>query len=138
MNNIDPKDLLISLPFRGFISGSSGSGKSSFILKLLQNRSKIISGSFDRILYCSPCNFDFISEKDQQFHSELRKTVPFIEFVSSLPNLSDLLESNFKCTLLILEDMISDIISSQKFSQLYTSYSSHSNISVLTTTQKFL
>ena len=134
---INPEDLLITQPFRGFLSGSSGSGKSSFILRFLQNRSQLCKESFDRVIYCSPNHFENLSDKDRQFFLDLRKSVPFVEIVSEIPDISLLQKSESKCTLLILEDLISEIIASGSISQLYTSISAHSNVSILTTTQNY-
>ena len=122
---VKPSSLLLSCPFRGFISGSSGSGKSAFILKFLENRSKICREQFDRIIYCSNCNFDFLSEKDANFHKDLRNAVPFIELLSSLPIIEELITSEKKRTLLILDDLISDIIGSEQYAKLYKHLTLH-------------
>ena len=134
---IQSSALLLESPFRGYLSGSSGSGKSAFILRLLENRSQICKSTFERIIYSSIFELDHLSEKDAEFHKNLRKTVPFIELTSSLPDLDEIRATNRGPTLLILDDLITEIIDSEQYSKLFTSFSAHSNISVLTTAQNF-
>ena len=137
MSEIKLNDLKIETPFRGFISGPSGAGKSAFILRFLENRTKLCTNTFEKVIYCSLINLESLSAKDESFLSELKNRVPYIEIYSGLPTLSELIESPHKGTLLILDDLITDVIGSEKYAKLFTSFSAHSNISVLTTSQNF-
>lgn len=134
---VTKNQLLIKSPFRGFICGASGSGKSAFILNLLAHRNKLCETSFETIIYCHPGDPDHISEKDNLFFQKLREVVPFIQIVTSIPDRDELISYINKKCLLILEDMISDIFSSEYCSRLFTSISSHSNVSILTTSQNY-
>ena len=131
-------DLKLILPFRGLISGSSGAGKTSFILRFLENRTEICQENFQKVIYCCSMYSEHnLTEKDKEVYQSLRKAVPYIEFYSTVPDLEELSENKSIHTLLILEDMIQEIVSSEKFSKLYTRISSHSNISVITTSQNY-
>ena len=132
---INEKQLKLNLPFRGLIGGPSSSGKTFFIFRLLMLRKELFNDQFTKIIYCYP-HQEFSTKKDQEFFQKLELNVPGIEIANELPSVSSLQASQGH-TLLILEDMMHELISSASHMKLYTVYSSHCSVSILTTTQNY-
>ena len=133
--NLRENQLQIKLPFRGLIGGPSSSGKTYFIFRLLSQRASLFAEQFTKIIYCYP-HHDFVTQKDREFFQKLELNVPGIEITSELPSVQSL-QTNQGHTLLILEDMMQELISSAAHMKLYTVFSSHCSLSILTTTQNY-
>ena len=131
---INANDFKIQTPFRGLICGPSNSGKTRLITKFIKERLSTFSTNFDNIVYCHP--HTTLSDIDQTLFQELELLFPPIEFHKGLPSLNDLIHYKGS-TLLILEDMIDTLVSSVEYSTLYSVYSSHYNISIITTSQNY-
>ena len=123
------------LPFRLFLSGPSNSGKSFFILKLIKNIDRVFQSGFNSIIYCHPF-YDTLGKKDEKLMSDLRDTYPSIIITHEIPKLIELQRLEGP-SLLILDDLITNIVKNESMSHLYSIYSSHCNISIITTTQNY-
>lgn len=131
---ISRTDFKIQMPCRGLLCGPSNSGKTRLIKRFIEHREQLFSQHFDQIIYCHP--HKIVSNIDQQLFQELEDIYPPIEFIPGLPDLKELMNLTGN-TLLILEDMIDLLISSSEYSNLFSVYSSHYNISILTTSQNY-
>ena len=123
------------LPFRLFLSGPSNSGKSLFILRLIQNLDLVFESQFKTIFYCHPY-YDTLGEKDKKLMNDLKLAYPSIIITHEIPPLLDLQRLDAP-TLLILDDLISSIVKNESMAHLYSIYSSHCNVSIITTTQNY-
>jgi hypothetical protein len=52
--SLDDNSLRMQVPFAMSVSGPQQSGKSEFILQLIENREKMFTSKFVRIIYCQP------------------------------------------------------------------------------------
>ena len=129
------ENLKIKTPTRGIIAGPSNVGKTYFITRLLEQRNRLFLDNFERIIFCHPFG-DFPNDSELTFFQKLENIAPGIEIRAQLPSLNDLQSINGK-TLLILDDLIADIVCSAEYMRLFTIHSSHSQISIITTTQNF-
>ena len=120
------QDLQIKCPFRAILVGSSGSGKTDFCIKLIQNAKYMLTNVPDRIVYC----YSVIQPKLEQ----LAKDNPIVELHEGFS--SDLYENHDPSQHLLL--CVDDLMSADIFaelSDLFTKYSRHKNISVAFLTQ---
>jgi GTPase SAR1 family protein len=117
------EEIKFKAPFTCIISGPSGSGKSSFCIRLLQNLKSLCTESrFDGgIIWC-------YSEKTA-VPSQLGENVRFHEGV---PDNFD--NARGRPCLVILDDLLNDVYS-QQVCNLFTKGSHHRNISVILITQ---
>jgi septin family protein len=83
-------------PFTALIAGPTGSGKTQFVVELLQKRKDFISPTPQRLIYC------FSIWQDKFDH--LKKIIPSIEFNEGL---CDVMELNSKINkLMVLDDLM--------------------------------
>ena len=111
------------------ISGSTQSGKTRFTKKLLENASGMFDIPPQRILYA-------YSEYQPVF-DDMKTTIPNIEFHQGLPSrgqIEDFSEGHDH-VILVLDDLMLKITSSEECVQLFTVTSHHRNVSVLFLTQ---
>ena len=121
-------DYKISTPFRMLISGSSGTGKTTFIEKLL--KSDRIDIKFSTIYYCYPYT---LGEPPVDWHDTLKCNV---EYLTQLPDLRffDTVEPN---SLLILDDLWSETCKSQDLVAAFKVYSRKKEVSIIIVTQSY-
>lgn len=103
----------------GLILGASGSGKSTFMRKLIQQRDRMFDIKFKRILYC---------------YSEIaavKPEIPGVEYKHGLPSNDDYSSD----MLIILDDLMDSAYSSASVSEVFTKKSHHLSISVILVTQ---
>ena len=121
MLNVPP---IFSAPFTLICSGATGSGKSKWVQKLIQNRDLLISPKVDKVLYCYGIINPSLLEMKRE-GVEIFKGFPSEEKIRSYKNL-----------LLILDDLMSDIDKAKPFlDSLFSKISHHQNISVIFITQ---
>ena len=130
--HLSDKDIAITLPARILVAGMSGSGKSTWILKLLKHRARVLSEPLSAVYYCFPEHST--SPKDEQFRSELRKAVPNINFVIGVPDFARIAFLP-AAKLVILDDLISSLLDDEKLFNVVTTVSRHSDVSLIITTQ---
>ena len=105
--------------------GPTGSGKTQYVLKLLQNKKLM----FDR----PPTRIVFAYAEWQKAYDDMLRVEPKIEFVK---NLADILDNdNFftktENNMLILDDLASAVAESRKASDLFTRGIHHRNVDCL-------
>jgi GTPase SAR1 family protein len=127
----------LSPPFRIILAGGSGSGKSSYLLKLLRNLNLCVdrTARFDSVrIYYQILNQDLV---DLMTESEtglitLRKGTPTREELDALGE-DD--EGRKTTTLWVIEDALSEIRNSKLTTEIMTRVSSHCGLSVCMTLQ---
>jgi len=110
----------MSLPFRHpftmLISGPTQSGKTKFVLRLIDNVSVLVEPPPEKILYC----FD---EYQPQTFDPYRN----VQFHKGIPNL-EMFDGRAR-TLVILDDLMTDV--DKNVSDMFTKVSHHRNMSVI-------
>lgn len=112
-------DVSLKTPFTMLIAAPSQAGKTVFTFRLLQHADTLITPPVDRIIYC-------YAEYQQVFEQ-----YPDITFHEGIPNLQEF--DGKQSVLLVLDDFMSE--TTQDFSNLFTKFSHHRNISVIYITQ---
>jgi hypothetical protein len=123
MNLIDVEDLKFKIPFGMIISGPSNSGKTQFLLKLIDNVDSLFSPTPKCILYC---------------YGEYHTYIPMLEnkgikICGGVPS-EDLLSSLPKPFLLCLDDMVYQI-QEKTLNDMFTKKAHHQNYGVILLTQ---
>ena len=114
-------------PFTMVVSGPSGSGKSQWTRKVLN--SSLIQPAPQRVIWCYG--------QWQPLYEELKRTLPFIEFVSGIPDLlndSQYIKASQR-NIIIFDDLMSEAKCDQRIADLFTKGSHHRNISIIYLTQ---
>ena len=115
--SIDPEHLKLIHPFSFICSGPSQSGKSSFVLKLIDNLPQLTTPPVDNIIYIyNTWQEKFDSYKNKVFFTDKFK---YLTYKPSQP------------TLLICDDHMSDLHNSKELLDLFIRNSHHLGISVL-------
>lgn len=128
--HLNPDTLKLHCPCAVSISGSSRSGKSSLIVKLIKYRSYIFDANFDRIIYCQA---DSLSHQDNKTFAELKEAYSQCEIYTGLPDINQLQLTadplSFKC--LILDDLMIPLLKSEKMIELFTILVAHARVVLL-------
>jgi hypothetical protein len=110
-------------PFTAIIAGGTGTGKTKWLLKFINNRQVIIKNPPNHVLYCySEINEDILNLKKDG-----------IEVFNGIPTKEDI-QTKPKNLLLILDDLANEI-KPEFLDILYTRGSHHWNVSVILVTQ---
>lgn len=121
-NSSSQHDISIKTPFTCVISGPTGSGKTEFIFRLINNREFITDIPPKEIIYCYGAWQDKFNQiTNVTFHEG------FID-ISDLPN-----DQNHRWV--IIDDLMEEVGKSSNLLNLFTKYSHHKNISVIFVTQ---
>jgi hypothetical protein len=131
--NLTEEDIKLESPFRMMITGSSHSGKSTFLLNLIKYRDLVLKEKFGRLIYCYPS--DDASSHTKTNIAKMEEEFENLEIVRGLPDL-DICKTGDHC-LLLLDDLASEIANSKEMQKLFTCHSHHAMISVAFTTQNF-
>lgn len=119
--NFDPR---FQLPFTALLVGTSGSGKSFFVKRLLENMKHTFSRCPDQIIWCY--------SSFQPMYDELAKTVK-VKFFEGLPeSLTE--ESIFPSnqhTLLVIDDCMDSGSNHDEIMKAFTMYRHHRKLSVM-------
>ena len=127
--NYSDNDLKFVSPCAIGISGPSQCGKSSFIVKLIENRKMLFTQNFERLYYCQPSNLCTINNP---IFEEILKLFPTAEMICGLPNLTKLnLNSDTTSKCLIVDDLMSSFLNSPEMLNLLSVEIHHSNITLL-------
>jgi hypothetical protein len=122
-NGVVERDLKFKLPFGMVISGPSSSGKTTFLIKLLKERSELIDPPPKTVLYC---------------YGQYHENIPFLQKmgikVHRGPPTDEVLTSMGKPLLLVLDDLLT-IIDEKLLSDLFIKKSHHQRIGVIFLTQ---
>jgi hypothetical protein len=113
-------DSRLKHPFGALVAGPTQSGKTNFIIRLLQCASEVIFPRPERLIWCFGC------------YQEAFRNLEHVEFFEGLPsNFESLL--NGKPTLIVIDDLMSE--SDERVSKLFTKYSHHKNASIIYVSQ---
>ena len=115
---VDPPKL--QKPFRLLVGGGSGSGKSCFVKRLVEENH--FDSSFNQIVYIYP---NYLDECPMEFNTEVD-----IQTIAGLPDRTSL-ASIEKNTLIILDDMMMETTNSEDIVRLFTVIARKKNISVI-------
>lgn len=106
-------------PFTAIIAGPTSSGKSHFIKKFLSERSELVNGYIDEVVYCIP---EGQVVDNEMIYSQLHEGIPGVEMFKDL-----------KPRLVILDDLMRE--ADGGVVDLFTKGSHHYNLSVIFVTQ---
>ena len=119
----------LRFPCSMYVSGSSGSGKTVFVKKLIENRDSLFDEKIQRIVWCyGGGHFQDI------FHDPALRDVEFIEGFQ--PEKFETTDSKGKPipTLVIIDDLMSELVDSPELAKLFTK-SRHTNVAPVFLTQ---
>jgi hypothetical protein len=115
---------------RAIFSGSSQSGKTYLIGKIIENQTRLFGSEFSLIRYFYPT---YLDESPVDYHSI---TTTAVSYSSGFPTKSDVLEMS-ENSLLIIDDQADQAVKSDLISQLFKVISGKKNISVILVTQNY-
>ena len=117
-------------PLRAIFSGSSQSGKTHLIGKILESQSKLFDDDFVSVKYFYP---SYLEESPVNYHSITNTPISYLE---GFPQKSDVLSMS-ENSLLIIDDQADQAVKSDLISQLFKVISGKKNISVILVTQNY-
>ena len=111
-------DAKLEKPFRIIVGGSSGSGKTTFLKKLVDRNH--FSSPFDKIVYLYP---DYLMESPVEFDQivHYKPGLADLEYFTSLP----------QNTLIIYDDMMNECGNSKEIMQLFSVVARKRNLSII-------
>ena len=111
-------DSKLEKPFRLIVGGGSGSGKTEFVKKLVDNAH--FSTPFDKIVYCYP---DYLDDVPADFDQivEYQSGLLDLQYFSSIP----------KNSLIILDDMMTECGQSDTIMKLFSVVARKRNLSII-------
>ena len=128
-------DFKLRTPFCCSISGVSQCGKSEMLFNFVKFREDVFISKFHRIIYSEPHS---LSEKNNDFFKRLQNEFPQIERCFGLPNLVQLnLTHNTLPCLLLIDDQMNEVLSSEEMLNLATKNVHHFNLTVCFTLQNY-
>lgn len=106
------------------ISGTTGSGKTTFVRKLIQNMSEMFEPVTPRrVLYCYGVY--------QNEYQVMESRFPFVTFQKGLPSDSDIEELSGDHNLIVIDDLMNELINNKDMEKLFTQGAHHKKLSVL-------
>ena len=121
-------DVRLSHPASYIVSGSSGTGKTQWTKKLLENWGRVVNTHLpDRIVW--------LYSEFQPTYSELLVIFPQIEFIKGVPDdVCDMFDAQTR-NLCIIDDLLQECAGNKNVANLFTKTSHHRNLSVIFITQ---
>ena len=124
--------LAIKCPARILISAETGLGKSTFIAELIENRERMFSEKFQRIvLSIRPETTHVVSDEI----ARLRKTYPALRCVEGIPAVHALIQGVDGHVMIIIDDQMHEVASSPVVAQLMAFSARHLKINIIMTCQ---
>ena len=127
-------DLRFISPFSMLISGVSGSGKTSWTLKLLKNYGHIVkdSGKYNKLLWISGTN------QPELFKAIKANFNGSCEFLTELPeDLYKSLEDRKESLTVVIDDLMHEVKNDNALARVFTKGRSHLGLNVLVLMQSF-
>lgn len=133
--NISDDMLKFKTPFAMSVSGASMSGKSEFILKLIEHRDVLFDVKFEHIFYCEP---EALVLRHNPIYERLRDAFPNAQLVVGLPDVKSL-NLTLDCTpkLILIDDLMGPFLQSEEMVKLLSIECHHFNITTIFTLQNF-
>ena len=132
---VEDDTLKFKTPATMCISGPSMSGKSEFILKLIQHRELLFDVQFDQIFYCEP---ETLVLRHNLIFEKIKEVFPRAQLIIGLPDVTRLgLNLDNRPKLLIIDDLMSEFLSAQSMVHLLSVQVHHFNITTIFTLQNF-
>ena len=129
--DVDDDVVKFQVPSSLCISGPSQSGKSEWIVKLIQNRDELFTQSFTDLIYCVPEN---LSLTPNPIFEKIKLAFPAAKLMSGLPDTLKLnLTFDTSPKLLIIDDLMSEFLMSYDMVKLLSIEVHHYNITTLFT-----
>ena len=117
-------------PLRAIFSGSSQSGKTYLIGKMLEKQKELFGGEFELVKYYYP---EYLEECPVEWHENI--TTP-ITYNAGFPTKQDILELP-EGSLLIIDDNMKKVVNSELMRQFFNVISGKRNISIIVVTQNY-
>ena len=117
-------------PLRAIFSGSSQSGKTYLIGKMLEKQRELFGGEFELVKYYYP---EYLEECPVEWHENI--TTP-ITYNAGFPTKQDILELP-EGSLLIIDDNMKKVVNSELMRQFFNVISGKRNISIIVVTQNY-
>ena len=116
--DLDANALKFHTPCAISITGSSQSGKTYLMSKLLENRADLFNTNFEQIFYCQP---ESLFLGTNPIFVKLRVFFPQIQLITGLPDIAKLnLHIDRSSKLLLVDDMMQSILGSPQMLDLLT------------------
>lgn len=109
------------------------SGKTRFMVKLVQCRKALFTTEFARILYSIPSTH---SDSHQAVYEELKQYFPNVELIYDLPLPGEILDNDLP-KLLLIDDQMNSIFADKFMEEMFIQNSHHNSISIIFTSQNF-
>ena len=117
-------------PMRAIFSGSSQSGKTFLIGKMLEKQKVLFGGEFELVKYYYP---EYLEESPVNWHENI--STP-ITYTAGFPSKQDILELP-ENSLLIIDDNMKKVVNSELMRQFFNVISGKRNISIIVVTQNY-
>lgn len=107
------------------VTGTTFSGKTTWVYKLLKHKNVMFQSPPNKILYCYGVH--------QSLFDEMEETLPSITFHKGLPStkLLDEYSNSPTCNIIILDDLMQSIVSNAEIEQLFTLGAHHRRLVVI-------
>ena len=129
--DLEESDLKFQIPSSICVSGPSQSGKSQWIVKLIENRNLLFPTEFAELYYCIPEN---LSLNPNPIFEQIRKTFPSARLHFGLPDVTELnLNFDNSPKLLIIDDLMTEFLASYNMVKLLSVEGHHCNITTIFT-----
>ena len=116
---------LFKMPFTAIVAGPTGSGKTTWLIKLLTQADMLFTAQIDRLVYC------YGKYLDSSFKI-LKQKYNFLETYEGIPDLQFDKQLN---NVIIFDDLINEISKNEQISDYFTKGSHHDNLSIFVLTQ---
>ena len=117
-------------PLRAIFSGSSQSGKTYLIGKMLEKQKELFGGEFELVKYYYP---EYLEDCPVEWHENI--TTP-ITYNAGFPSKQDILELP-EGSLLIIDDNMKKVVNSELMRQFFNVISGKRNLSIIVVTQNY-
>jgi len=133
--DISQDDLKFKTPCSLCISGSSMSGKTEFMIKLITHRKELFDTEFDEIFYCTPETTSF---RYSPVFERLQEVCPNIQLINGVPDIQKLnLTLDTRPKILFCDDLQEELLQSETMLTLMTGHIHHFQISLCFSLQNF-
>ena len=105
------------------LTGSSGSGKTTFLYRVLREKDQLFSDPPKKILYCHGVYQNMFDSMERDLDIE------FVEGIPSEEKIEEFANGESRC--IVLDDLMTDVVESKHIQHLFTRGSHHKNLTVV-------